>query len=67
MYIQSVVENGELIIRIYDKPMTKEVTLIPQIDKETDQRIYASSYWTVKENGKVIVNHQFLVKSMYHK
>ncbi|OUB06755.1 hypothetical protein BK708_39830 [Bacillus thuringiensis serovar yunnanensis] len=67
IYIQSIVENGELVIRIYGKPMTKEVTLISKIDKETDKYIYASSYRTVKQNGVVIADNQFIAKSTYHK
>ncbi|QWI73007.1 VanW family protein (plasmid) [Bacillus mycoides] len=67
IYIQSIVENGELVIRIYGKPMTKEVILTSTIDKETEQYIYASSYRTVKQNGTVIVDNQFIAKSRYHK
>lgn len=67
IYIKSIIKNGELVIQIYGKPMEKEITLNSKVDKEDDQFVYASSYRTVKEAGKVIAENQLIARSKYHK
>ncbi|MCP8969487.1 VanW family protein [Ectobacillus ponti] len=66
IYIQSFVEGGSTVVRIFGTKTGKEVFVSSQVVGENDKSITVVTYKTVKQNGQVIQSGM-LNRSVYKK
>jgi vancomycin resistance protein YoaR len=66
LYIQSFIENNELVIRVFGTDNGKHANLTTKVEQESNEKIVVSTYKTVTKNGKVIASGR-VAKSTYKK